>query len=73
MLLTGGRCSEAHICYKDSNYDFKMVVLDAGGRFSEVVISSGLIVSDFCNISTHSSTWLRHSQYERTLLSKIRF
>jgi hypothetical protein len=31
-LLTGGRCSEVAVCYNDSNWDSKMVVVV--GRWS---------------------------------------
>ncbi len=44
-LLIGGRYSEVGICYKDLNWESKIVVAEAGNRYSEVVGGcSGLTV-----------------------------
>ncbi len=49
-LLTGDRCSEVGLCYKNLNWGSKMVVvvgrwlLFGGGCYSEVAVSSGLTV-----------------------------
>jgi hypothetical protein len=55
QVLTGGCCKEVGLCYKNWNWDSKIVVamdrwsLWTGGRYSDVIVSSGLIVREIAD------------------------